>query len=193
MAILVLKPRDDSGAATADDEIVLSAMDTLIKQRRITPQRVAIAAGAVLIAALAVYAYVEYGLTRTLTVGAERVTVSQVAYDTFREYIPVTGNVVPRTTVYLDAVEGGQITAVHVEEGAFVTAGQPLVTFKNTNLELQVIGAEAQLTEQLNYLSTTLPDRPPHARARAPATVARPGRCDARTARRPRGRAHALP
>ena len=99
MAILVLKPRDDSGAATADDEIVLSAMDTRIKQRLITPQRVAIAAGAVLIAALAVYAYVEYGLTRTLTVGAERVTVSQVAYDTFREYIPVTGNVVPRTTV----------------------------------------------------------------------------------------------
>jgi HlyD family secretion protein len=78
-----------------------------------------------------------------------------VAYDTFREYIPVTGNVVPRTTVYLDAVEGGQITAVHVEAGALVTAGQPLVTFKNTNLELQVIGAEAQLTEQLNYLSTT--------------------------------------
>jgi HlyD family secretion protein len=88
-------------------------------------------------------------------VGAERVTVSPVAYDTFREYIPVTGNVVPRTTVYLDAIEGGQITAVHVEEGAFVTAGQPLVTFKNTNLELQVIGAEAQLTEQLNSLSTT--------------------------------------
>jgi len=78
-----------------------------------------------------------------------------VAYDTFREYIPVTGNVVPRTTVYLDAIEGGQITAVHVEEGSLVTAGQPLVTFKNTNLELQVIAAEAQLTEQLNYLSTT--------------------------------------
>ena len=108
-----------------------------------------------LLVALTVYAYLEFGLTRTLTVGAERVTVSPVAYDTFREYIPVTGNVVPRTTVYLDAIEGGQITAVHVEEGAFVTAGQPLVTFKNTNLELQVIGAEAQLTEQLNYLSTT--------------------------------------
>ena len=104
---------------------------------------------------MAAYGYVEFGLKRTLTVGAERVTIARVSYDTFREYIPVTGNVVPRTTVYLDAVEGGQITAVHVEEGAFVTAGQPLVTFKNTNLELQVIGAEAQLTEQLNFLSTT--------------------------------------
>ena len=155
MAILVLKPKEQLDTRAPDDEIVLSAMDQRIERRLVTPLRVAIAAGAVLLVALTVYAYLEYGLTRTLTVGSERVTVSAVAYDTFREYIPVTGNVVPRTTVYLDAIEGGQITAVHVEEGALVTAGQPLVTFKNTNLELQVIAAEAQLTEQLNYLSTT--------------------------------------
>jgi len=155
MAILVLKPKEQLDTRAPDDEIALSAMDQRIERRLVTPLRVAIAAGAVLLVALTVYSYLEYGLTRTLTVGAERVTVSAVAYDTFREYIPVTGNVVPRTTVYLDAVEGGQITAVHVEEGALVTAGQPLVTFKNSNLELQVIGAEAQLTEQLNYLSTT--------------------------------------
>ena len=155
MAILVLKPKEQLDAQATDDEVVLSAMDQRIERRLVTPLGIAIAAGVALLVALAVYAYLEYGLTRTLTVGSERVTVSAVAYDTFREYIPVTGNVVPRTTVYLDAIEGGQITAVHVEEGALVTAGQPLVTFKNSNLELQVIGAEAQLTEQLNYLSTT--------------------------------------
>jgi HlyD family secretion protein len=155
MAILVLKPKEQLDAQPADDELVPSAMDRRIEQRLVTPLRAASAAGIVLLVALAAYAYLEYGLTRTLTIGAERVTVSKVGYDTFREYIPVTGNVVPRTTVFLDAIEGGQITAVHVEEGALVTAGQPLVTFKNSNLELQVIGAEAQLTEQLNYLSTT--------------------------------------
>ena len=155
MAILVLKPKEQLDAQAAHDEVVLSAMDQRIERRLVTPVRVAIAAGIVSLVALTAYAYLEYGLTRTLTVGAERVTVAEVGYDTFREYIPVTGNVVPRTTVYLDAIEGGQITAVHVEEGALVTAGQPLVTFKNSNLELQVIGAEAQLTEQLNYLSTT--------------------------------------
>ena len=59
--------------------------------------------------------------------------MSKVSYGTFREYIPVTGNVVPRTTVYLDAIGGGKVTEVHVEEGAFVKAGDPLVTFKNTH------------------------------------------------------------
>ena len=156
MPILVLKPKEHGEQSVPDDDaVVLSAMDQRIEQRLLTPWRIGVAAGALALVGLAVYAYVEFGLNRTLTVGAERVTIARVSYDTFREYIPVTGNVVPRTTVYLDAVEGGQITAVHVEEGAFVTAGQPLVTFKNTNLELQVIAAEAQLTEQLNYLSTT--------------------------------------
>jgi HlyD family secretion protein len=155
MAILVLRPKEGGDHPRIDDEVVLSAMDQRIEQRLVTPWRVALAAAVIAIVGLAAYAYLEFGRVRTLTVGAERVTVAAVAYDTFRDYIPVTGNVVPRTTVYLDAVEGGQVTAVHVEEGALVTAGQPLVTFKNTNLELQVIGAEAQLTEQLNFLSTT--------------------------------------
>jgi HlyD family secretion protein len=156
MPILVLRPKlPDDPLPPNDEELVLSAMDRRIEQPLVTPLRVVVAVSMLLLAALAIYAYREFGLFRTLTVGAERVTVSRVAYDTFREYIPVTGNVVPRTTVYLDSVEGGQITAVHVEEGAFVTRGQPLVTFKNSNLELQVIGAEAQLTEQLNHLSTT--------------------------------------
>ncbi len=155
MPILVLKAKAHAETVPDDDEVVLSAMDQRIEQRLLTPWRVGVAAAALSLVGLTVYGYVEFGLQRTLTVGTERVTIAQVTYDTFREYIPVTGNVVPRTTVYLDAVEGGQITAVHVEEGALVTRGQPLVTFKNTNLELQVIGAEAQLTEQLNYLSTT--------------------------------------
>jgi HlyD family secretion protein len=42
-----------------------------------------------------------------------------------------------------------------VEEGAIVTAGQPLVRLNNTNLQLQVINSEAQLSEQLNRLTST--------------------------------------
>jgi HlyD family secretion protein len=130
-------------------------MDRRIERRLVTPQRIAVVAGAVALLAASTYAYVQFGLNRTLTVGAERLTLSAVSNSTFREYIPVTGNIVPRTTVYLDAVDGGQVTAIHVEAGVLVTAGQPLVSLKNTNLQLQVIGAEAQLTEQLDRLSST--------------------------------------
>jgi HlyD family secretion protein len=154
MPILTLKKKDDGPAPGADD-VVLSSMDRRIERRLVTPQRIAIAAGALLLIAVSVYAYVQFGLTRTLTVGSERLTLSKVAYGTFHEYIPVTGNVVPRTTVYLDAIDGGQITEVHVEEGAFVNKGDPLVSFKNTNLQIQVITAEAQIAQQLIQLSTT--------------------------------------
>ena len=155
MPILELKKKDGADKPPGGGEdVVLSAMDRRIERKLITPQRVAIAAGVVVLLALSVYAYVEFGLTRTLTVGSERLTVSKVSYGTFREYIPVTGNVVPRTTVYLDAIGGGQVLAVHVEEGAFVKAGDPLVTFKNTDLELRVIQTESQATEQLAQLST---------------------------------------
>src|SRR5690606_15907292 len=98
---------------------------------------------------------VEYGLSRTLGVDPERLAFSTVTYGLFRDYIPITGNVVPRTTVFLDAVEGGQVTDVYVEAGAIVEAGEPLVRLKNTNLQLEVIGREAHLTEQLNNLRST--------------------------------------
>jgi HlyD family secretion protein len=141
---------------TSDDVVVLSAMDKRIERKLVTPQRIAIAVGAVLLVAVSIYAYVHYGLTRTLTVGSERLTVSTVSYGTFREYIPVTGNVVPRTTIYLDAISGGQVTEVHTEEGAFVKAGEPIVTFKNTDLQLRVIQTQSQATEQLAQLANVL-------------------------------------
>ena len=150
MPILALR---NKSAPKDGEDVVLSAMDRRIERRLITPRRIAVAVGIVMLLAITSYAYLRFGMSRTLTVGSERLTVSAVAYGTFLEYIPVTGNVVPRTTVYLDAIEGGQVTDVYVEEGEFVTAGQPLVEFKNTNLQLQVIGAEAQAIEQTNMLN----------------------------------------
>src|SRR5215470_3207502 len=155
---IILKKNEEGVEArkTSDDVVVLSAMDKRIERKLVTPQRIAIAVGAVLLVIVSVYAYVHYGLTRTLTVGSERLTVSKVSYGTFREYIPVTGNVVPRTTIYLDAISGGQVTEVHTEEGAMVKAGEPIVTFKNTDLQLRVIQTQSQATEQLAQLANVL-------------------------------------
>jgi HlyD family secretion protein len=152
---IILKKNEEGVEARkpSDDVVVLSAMDKRIERKLVTPQRIAIAVGAVLLVAVSIYAYVHYGLTRTLTVGSERLTVSKVSYGTFREYIPVTGNVVPRTTIYLDAIAGGQVTEVHTEEGAMVKPGESIVTFKNTDLQLRVIQTESQASEQLAQLA----------------------------------------
>lgn len=151
----IRKLRDPSPADSEGDDIVLSAMDRRLKRRLITPLRAIVALGMLALATIGAFAYQRYGLTRTLSLDGQRLTISTVAQGTFREYIPLTGNVVPRTTVYLDAVDGGQITDVDVEEGELVQAGQRLVALRNTNLQLQVIAAEAQLTEQLNQLNQT--------------------------------------
>ncbi len=147
-----IAPRWRAGTA---DEPDVSPMDRRIQPVLITPSRLAAIAVALAIATTAAYGYMRFGLTRTLSVPAERLVISDVRPGAFHDYIPVTGNVQPRETVYLDAVDGGQVAEVLVEEGAMVNAGQPLVRLNNTHLQLQVIGSEAQLSEQLNRLTST--------------------------------------
>jgi HlyD family secretion protein len=133
----------------------LNAMDRPLQVRLVTRSR-AVLAGAVVLGVLALTAgYIRYGLTRSLKIDAARVVIGTVRPGVFREYIPVDGSIEPRETVYLDAIDGGQVTEVLVEEGALVKAGQPLVRLNNTNLQLQVLNSEAQLSEQLDRLTST--------------------------------------
>ena len=138
-----------------EDEVVLSLMDRRIKPRRITRKRILVFLLTLTGLLLTISAYFNYGKVESISVDREHLVISTVANGTFLEYIPVTGNIEPQNIVYLDAIEGGQVMEVIIEEGAIVTAGQPLVVLKNTNLQLEVIGREAQLTEQINNLNNT--------------------------------------
>jgi len=91
---------------------------------------------------------------RSLTVNAQRITVSRVTSGIFEDYIPLRGRVVPRSTVYLDAIEGGRVERVLIEDGALVVAGEPIAVLSNTSLQLEVLGREAAVTEQLNNMRT---------------------------------------
>lgn len=131
----------------------LSAMDRAAKTPLLTPVRIGAAIVAVLVLGIGIYGYTRYGLQRSLSVSTDRLTISPVRQAAFRDYVPVTGNVAPKETVFLDTVEGGQVTNILVEDGAVVEAGQPLARLKNTRLELEVLGREAQLIEQQNFLA----------------------------------------
>lgn len=140
--------------AAAEFSHAVSNMDRRIERHLLTRGRVRIVGLSLCAAAAFVVVYAKYGLSNTLSVSSDRLTLSTVSEAGFVEYIPITGNVVPGTTIYLDAIEGGQVTEVNVEEGAQVVSGQPLVKLKNSRQELEVMRLEAELTQQLNQLST---------------------------------------
>ncbi len=89
------------------------------------------------------------------TVDAKRLTIATVTQGQFNDYIPVRGNVEPIKSVYLDAIEGGRVEQIFVEEGEQVVAGQKILELSNTTLQLDVISREAQISEQLNNLHNT--------------------------------------
>ena len=91
---------------------------------------------------------------RSLSVNSERITVSTVTTGTFEDFIPLRGRLVPRSTVFLDAIEGGRVEQTLVEDGAIVEAGDMIAVLSNTNLQLEVLGREAAVTEQLNNMRT---------------------------------------
>ena len=91
---------------------------------------------------------------RSLSVNSQRIFVSDATVGTFEDFIPLRGRLVPRSTVYLDAIEGGRVEEVLIEDGTIVAAGDPIALLSNTNLQLEVLGREAAVTEQLNNMRT---------------------------------------
>ncbi|MDN3651485.1 efflux RND transporter periplasmic adaptor subunit [Thalassotalea ponticola] len=89
---------------------------------------------------------------KSLQVAQQNITISSVSYGTFEDFIPVRAKVTPLKTVYLDAVEGGRVEKVLIEDGAIVSKGQPIVKLSNTQLQLDVMRNEAAVTEQLNNM-----------------------------------------
>lgn len=90
---------------------------------------------------------------RTYRVPAEQVVVSTVQFGAFEDLIPIRGTIQPFESVFLDAVIGGSVEEVFVEQGDFVAAGQPLVQLSNTQTRLSAAQADAGTTEQLNFLN----------------------------------------
>jgi HlyD family secretion protein len=89
---------------------------------------------------------------RTLRISRVGVSIGTVEQGVYHDFIPLRGEVVPRDTVYLDALEGGLVTRLHVHDGDRVKEGQPLVQFGNTALELDVLQRESGLVASITAL-----------------------------------------
>lgn len=125
-------------------------MDRALPKKRWNSKRIATLGGIIGIGALIFSSYYFTSGKSKLNVDAERITVSEVTEGPFREFIPVNGMVMPITTIYLDASEGGRVEERYVEDGAIMKKGEPIMRLSNTDLELSLVNQE---TNVLNLLT----------------------------------------
>ena len=140
--------------ATGDRKEQHGTMDRRIEKKRFTPRRIALGGLAAAVIAFGAYALLSVNPS-SLNVDAEKLTLAPVTYGPFLEYIVEQGAVMPLTTIYLDAVEGGRVEEVYVEQGTHVEEGTPILRLSNANLQLSVMQREADLFREVNRLRET--------------------------------------
>jgi len=125
-------------------------MDRVIEKKKWSKKRILTITGIVAVLALIGASYYFTSGKSRLNVDTERITISDIKKGTFQEFIPVNGVVLPLTTIYLDAVEGGRVEEKYVEDGAMMKKGQPILRLSNTDLQL---GLVTQQTNVYNLLT----------------------------------------
>jgi HlyD family secretion protein len=106
----------------------------------------------ILFVAFAGYMIAGKSTGKVLSVDNSRIVVSKVTSGIFEDFIPIRGRVTPAKTVYLDAIEGGRVERILVEDGASLTAGNLIVELSNASLQLSALGNETRVAEQLNNM-----------------------------------------
>lgn len=91
----------------------------------------------------------------TMTVDASDITISDVTRGKFDDYVRLNGQVLPIQVVQISPEEGGIVREKVVEEGTRVRKGDVILRLSNSNLDLQILNAEAELAEKQNLLRNT--------------------------------------
>ena len=108
------------------------------------------------IALLVVVGWVVFGNhASTLRVSKDELTISEVKQAEFKDYVRTNGQVLPIQVVQISPEEGGIVMEKVVEEGSHVKKGDVIVRLSNSNLDLQILNAEAELAEKQNLLRNT--------------------------------------
>ena len=127
-------------------------MDRKIEKKKWPLKRVLVVSAAGLFVLIVAYALLFGNTSASLNVETNKITVSTVERGPFQELIPVSGTVLPIKSVYMDAMDGGRIDQIFVEEGAMVKQGDSILRMTNTNLQMELMFREADLFEQMNNL-----------------------------------------
>ncbi len=106
--------------------------------------------------AVAVLVLLLTGKSSALRVDGTSLLTAEARAGEFNDYIRISGNVQPMTTVQLSPTEGGNVQRIVSEEGSRVAAGDVIVILSNESLDMQILNSEAELAEKENILRNTM-------------------------------------
>jgi HlyD family secretion protein len=127
-------------------------VDRVIAKKRWNRKRIVTVAAVTGVLGLAAASYFLVSGKSRLNVDSQRITISEVKNGSFQEFIPVNGIVLPITTIYLDALEGGRVEEKFAEDGAMMRKGDPILRLSNTDLELSLVNQETSVYNLLTQM-----------------------------------------
>lgn len=130
-------------------------MDRPIKKKKWTVKRILTISVIVIFAFFLTYLLFFRDKQSKLYVNKEQLSIAVVIEDKFQEFIPTDGVVYPKNTVYIDAVQGGIVEAVYVEDGAILEKSDPILKLMNANMELSTMEQETRMLDAINNLQNT--------------------------------------
>jgi HlyD family secretion protein len=146
MSVIRIKSNENPNRAESG-----TGMDKVVASSGLTKQmKIALAVAAVLVLGLLFWWFAPSAGSQT--VAAERLTISVATKGTFDDFLPLRARVEPLVTVYLDAVEGGRVEKVMVEDGAIVQQGQLLAVLSNSDLALNLLARQSDVSREVNSM-----------------------------------------
>lgn len=127
-------------------------MDVPIPKKRFSTKKIALVAGISVLVIFIAYVSIQTSGGSKLNVVKERISIGTVTKGVFQENIPVSGTVLPISTIYLDALEGGRVEEKYVEDGAVLKQGEPILRLSNTDLELSLVNQETSVYNLLTQM-----------------------------------------
>ncbi|MCK4360662.1 MAG: efflux RND transporter periplasmic adaptor subunit, partial [Bacteroidales bacterium] len=131
-------------------------MDRIIKKKKWTISRILTIIGITAFIFFLIFLLFIRDKSSKLYIDKNQITIATVLEDKFQEFIPVDGVVYPKNTVYIDAVQGGVVEAVYVEDGAILEKGDTILKLLNTAMELNFMEQETRMLAEMNNLQNTL-------------------------------------
>ena len=94
--------------------------------------------------------------SKKLHIDADNISIGTAIEGEFNDYIRISGQVAPMTTIQISPLEGGVVQQIVTEEGSKVNQGDVILILSNENLDMQILNSEADLAEKENILRNTM-------------------------------------